>query len=88
MKLISLINPDITIAELATFCDKDDTLLLRQDAVYLARRNDIHWPCHNITALKSDLEVRNITPTTGISIIDDAQWVELTVSATQVMLWR
>ncbi|WP_372625838.1 DsrH/TusB family sulfur metabolism protein [Arsukibacterium sp.] len=88
MKLISLINPEITIAELATLCDKGDTLLLRQDAVYLARRSDIRWPCQNVTVLKSDLEVRKITPTTGISIIDDAQWVELTASATQVMLWQ
>ncbi|HAW91839.1 MULTISPECIES: DsrH/TusB family sulfur metabolism protein [unclassified Arsukibacterium] len=88
MKLISLINSGINIVELATFCDNDDTVLLRQDAVYLARRNDIHWPCTNITVLKSDLEVRKISPATGITIIDDAQWVELAARATQVMLWR
>ncbi|MAD75834.1 MAG: hypothetical protein CML20_13795 [Rheinheimera sp.] len=88
MKLISLINPDATLAELAPLCDNDDTLLLRQDAVYLARRTDIRWPCQNISALKSDLEVRSITPAPGISIIDDARWVELAASAAQVVLWR
>jgi sulfur relay protein TusB/DsrH len=88
MKLITLVNPNVNIAELATFCDKNDTILLRQDAVYLARRSDIHWPCQKVTALESDLKVRKVIPVADIIIIDDAQWVKLTASAVQVMLWR
>ena len=88
MKLITLINADVNFAELALLCDKADRLLLRQDAVYLARRSDIAWPCQNIFELSSDLNVRQLTPITGISAISDSEWVELTATAAQVMLWR
>ncbi|SNY42431.1 sulfur relay protein TusB/DsrH [Arsukibacterium tuosuense] len=88
MKLINLTSPAFNFAELALLCEQADVLLLRQDAVYLAGRNDIHWPCNNILALKSDLEVRQLTPIAGISAISDAEWVELTATASQVMLWR
>ena len=88
MKLITLISPDVNFAELALLCDKADTLLLRQDAVYLARRSDIAWPCANIVALSSDLNVRQLTPIAGINAISAPEWVKLTAIASQVMLWR
>ncbi|KKO46622.1 hypothetical protein WG68_04865 [Arsukibacterium ikkense] len=88
MKLINLTRPDVNIAELALICDSTDTLLLRQDAVYLAARNDICWPCSMILALSSDLMVRQITPIAGIKPITAEKWVELSANASQVLLWR
>lgn len=88
MKLINLTSPAVNVAELALLCQATDTLLLRQDAVYLARRSDIAWPCDTILALATDLDVRQIIPVTAIRAISAAQWVELTASAKQVILWR
>lgn len=88
MKLINLTSPAVNFAELALLCEQADVLLLRQDAVYLAGRNDIHWPCNNIVALKSDLDVRQLTPNAGISTISVQKWIELTATASQVILWR
>lgn len=88
MKLITLTRPMIDMAELALICSPNDTLLLRQDAVYLARRNDINWPSQQVTALSSDLTVRQISVVAGIRIIDDQEWVQITANAAQVVLWR
>jgi sulfur relay protein TusB/DsrH len=88
MKLITLTSPAVNITDLALLCQPGDTLLLRQDAVYLARRSDIAWPCDTIVALTTDLDVRQIIPDTAIRGISTAEWVELTASAKQVILWR
>tara|TARA_R110002126_G_scaffold38993_14_gene116032 strand:- start:1157 stop:1423 length:267 start_codon:yes stop_codon:yes gene_type:complete len=88
MKLITLITAEVCIAELATVCSANDTILLRQDAVYLARRTDIDWPCQQVMALGSDVTVRQIAPVKGIAIINDAQWVQFAATASQVVLWR
>lgn len=88
MKLITLTSPAVNIAELALLCQPVDTLLLRQDAVYLARRNDIVWPCNTVLALDTDLSVRQLTPATAVRAISAAEWVKLTAAASQVLLWR
>ena len=88
MKLITLIHPDVDFAALTLICSSSDTLLLRQDAVYLARRNDIEWPSQHVTVLSSDLAIRQITAVESLSIIDDTEWVKLAAKAAQVILWR
>ncbi|WP_213994937.1 DsrH/TusB family sulfur metabolism protein [Arsukibacterium sp.] len=88
MKLINLTNPAVDLTQLARLCEQADTVLLRQDAVYLAHRNDITWPCNNIIALGTDVRIRNVSPIAAIGVISAAEWVELTVTATQVLLWR
>lgn len=88
MKLITLTHPNIHCAELATICQPADTLLLRQDAVYLAQRTDINWPCQQVVALASDLTVRQISPAAGITVINNESWVQLAANAAQVLLWR
>ncbi|MDX1677847.1 DsrH/TusB family sulfur metabolism protein [Arsukibacterium sp.] len=88
MKLINLINPTINFAELAMLCQQTDTLLLRQDAVYLAARSDIKWPSATVLALDTDLSVRQLLPHSAIGIVSAVQWVELTATASQVLLWR
>ncbi|KKO50584.1 hypothetical protein VT06_01000 [Arsukibacterium sp. MJ3] len=88
MKLITLISPAIILPELAEICQLDDIILLRQDAVYLAQQSDINWPCRKVVALHSDVNLRHVSATAGITIIDDDNWVQLVATASQVLLWR
>ncbi|CAM5198676.1 DsrH/TusB family sulfur metabolism protein [Alishewanella longhuensis] len=86
MKLISLITPGANLDELASLASSNDVLLLRQDAVYLALQATLPFP-GRILALDSDVSWRNITLPAAIHAISDAEWVTLSVAATQCLLW-
>lgn len=88
MKLITLINPSLVLADLAVICQPDDAILLRQDAVWLCVRNDIDWPLDNLYALQSDVQLRQLTVKPPVRVIDNTQWVALTIEAQQVLLWQ
>lgn len=63
----------------------EDALLFRQDGVYqllLAQ----HWPTTQLYALAQDLADRQLQAPAGVTVIADTQWVELTLTATQVIL--
>lgn len=87
MKLINLISPLNNLSSLIAYCQPDDIILLRQDAVYLACRSDYTFPVTTF-ALQSDVSWRNIALPAHITAIDDARWVQLSAQATQNLLWR
>lgn len=86
MKLINLITPSANLAELAALASDNDLLLLRQDAVYLAYQAALPFP-GKILALESDINWRNIILPAHIRAITDAEWVSLSASASQNLLW-
>jgi sulfur relay protein TusB/DsrH len=88
MKLITLTSANIDIAELNLLCLATDAILFRQDAVYLIKRLNLAWPTTKLYALKFDLQARNITVHAGITSITAEQWVELTIAASQNILWQ
>lgn len=63
--------------------DSNDRLLLRQDAVYLLLTNQ-QWPCP-VLVLQTDLQRRGLTCPANVTAIDDTQWVELVIAASQVI---
>ncbi|WP_423186669.1 DsrH/TusB family sulfur metabolism protein [Alishewanella sp. d11] len=87
MKLFNLINPSANIAELAALASSEDLLLLRQDAVFLAYQADLPFP-GKIVALETDVQWRQITLPPYIEPISASQWVRLSASAAQSILWR
>jgi len=87
MKLISVISASVNVNELSLICQPGDTILLRQDAVYLCLRSDVNWPCQ-LYALDVDLQVRQIMPVAAVTVINAEQWVELSISAEQNVLWQ
>lgn len=87
MKLISVISPSVNLSELSLICQAQDIILLRQDAVYLCLRSDLNWPALPY-ALDVDLQLRKITPVAAITVINAQQWVELSISAKQNVLWQ
>lgn len=94
MKLITLTCASISAIknslELKLLCLATDAILLRQDAVYLLKRPDLTWPTTQLYALDIDLQARNIQATANpnVTIISAAQWVELTIEASQNILWQ
>ncbi|MDP2713218.1 DsrH/TusB family sulfur metabolism protein [Rheinheimera sp.] len=88
MKLINIINPAVNIGDLAVICLADDVILLRQDAVYLATRNDIVWPTARVYALDSDIAIRQLTVQPDITALSAQQWLQLSIDASQVLLWQ
>ncbi|MBU2114265.1 MAG: DsrH/TusB family sulfur relay protein [Gammaproteobacteria bacterium] len=88
MKLITLIQPTLSLPDLTAICQPEDGILLRQDAVWLSVRQDISWPVQHVYALQSDLLLRGLPEQQHIKIIDDATWVALTIQAQQVLLWQ
>lgn len=68
---------------LLTLVEPEDMLLLRRDAVYLLLRQS-EWPCQ-VSVLQQDLQQRGISCPASVSAIDDTQWVELTLKASQVI---
>lgn len=68
---------------LLTLAEPEDMLLLRRDAVYLLLRQS-KWPCQ-VSVLQKDLQQRGISCPSSVSVIDDTQWVELTLQASQVI---
>jgi sulfur relay protein TusB/DsrH len=87
MKLISVISPSVSLSELSLICQAQDIILLRQDAVYLCLRSDLNWPAQ-LYALDVDIQVRQITPVTNVTVINARRWVELSISAEQNLLWQ
>ena len=88
MKLITLIQPTLSLPDLRVICRPEDGILLRQDAVWLSVRQDISWPVQHVYALQRDVLQRGLPEQQHIKIIDDATWVALTIKAQQVLLWQ
>lgn len=88
MKLITIITPQPDLSGLHQLCQATDIILLRQDAVYLCLRNDIHWPTQHVYALGHDMSARQLPATTLISSITNERWVELCSQAEQHLLWQ
>ena len=61
-----------------------DALILRQDAVYLARTPEMLPSCQ-CYMLAQDAADRQISCPPTIHLLDDTQWVALTLQATTVM---
>lgn len=61
----------------------DDQVLLRQDATYLLLSNAI-WPCQ-VLVLEQDLLARGISCPSDVRIVTDSDWVELTLTTSQVI---
>ena len=87
MKLITLTKPLLDTTALSAICAPGDSILLRQDAVYLCLQPGLTLPVP-VLALASDVQWRNIEPQAKIELIDDARWVELCASANQNLLWN
>lgn len=88
MKFINLINTDVDLDSLARYCQPEDAILLRQDAVYLCLRPELCWPVKRVFALQTDLAVRQLTASSGVQTVNARQWVELSAKATQNILWQ
>ena len=88
MKLITLIQPTLSLPDLRVICRPEDGILLRQDAVWLSVRQDISWPVQQVYALQSDVLLRGLPAVQQIKIVNDATWVALTIQAQQVLLWQ
>ncbi|MCF4009878.1 DsrH/TusB family sulfur relay protein [Rheinheimera sp. UJ63] len=87
MLLFNLINPAADLTELAQLCTPADTVLLRQDAVYLVLQPTLPFAC-SVLALASDIAWRNISAPTHIQLINAQEWVQLTAAANKSILWR
>ena len=88
MTLISITNPSVDFAELSLVCQPQDSILLRQDAVYLCTRTDINWPTAKLYALDVDVQVRKLSALPAFSVIKAERWVELCVAAKVNVLWQ
>lgn len=88
MKLITLIQPTLSLSDLTAICRPEDGILLRQDAVWLSIRQDINWPVQHVYALQSDMLLRGLPAVPQVIVINDATWVALTIKAQQVLLWQ
>ncbi len=64
----------------------EDALLFRQDGVYQLLREHT-WPTAQRYVLAQDLIDRQLQAPAGVQVIDDTEWVRLTLTATQVVLW-
>ncbi len=63
----------------------EDAVLLRQDAVYLLKQQR-SWPTDKLYVLEQDLLTRGVQLSQGFQLIKDQQWVELALTAQQVIL--
>lgn len=88
MKVITLITPNVEPAELAAFCQNDDCLLLRQDAVYLLLQQHIDFPTVRLYVLQADLHLRQLSAPAEFEVINEQQWVQLIAAAEQHVLWH
>jgi sulfur relay protein TusB/DsrH len=61
-----------------------DAILLRQDAVYLALTPHILPACQHYL-LRQDAADRQVDCPTSMTLIDDSQWVALTLEANTVI---
>ena len=62
-----------------------DAVLLRQDAVYLLKQQR-NWPSDKLYVLEHDLLQRGVSLSAGFQLLNDQQWVDLTLTAHQVIL--
>ena len=62
-----------------------DIVLFRQDAVYLLC-TDTNWPTTKLFALQQDVRDRNLQCPDSVTLINDTEWVELCLTAQQVVL--
>ncbi len=62
-----------------------DVVLLRQDAVYLLKQQR-NWPTTQLFVLEQDLQQRGVPLSAGFQSLNDEQWVQLTLTAHQVIL--
>lgn len=62
-----------------------DMVLFRQDAVYLLC-TDTQWPTTKLFALQQDVSDRNLQCPGSVRLISDTEWVELCLTAQQVVL--
>lgn len=88
MKLITLISPTLNMAQLQLICQPQDAILLRQDAVYLCRRPDLQWPQVALYVLATDASARQLNVPDTITAITETQWLNLTITAEQNLLWQ
>lgn len=67
----------------------DDVLLLIEDAVYLAAPPHRHSlsPHLNIYALAIDLNARGVKADSSVSVIDDVEFVALSLACNRVVSW-
>jgi sulfur relay protein TusB/DsrH len=81
MRLFQLTHPQYPA--LLDLASAGDAILLRQDAVYLLLQQQ-QWPCQ-LYVLQTDLQIRGLTCPAHVRVLTDPQWVELTLTATQVI---
>lgn len=63
----------------------EDALLFRQDGVYQLLTEQ-QWPTTKLYVLQQDLTDRQLPCPPSVQLLSDAQWVELTLKAQQVLL--
>jgi sulfur relay protein TusB/DsrH len=81
MVLFQVINPSASLS----LVSPDDAVLLRQDGVYLALQPE-SLPACRLYISAQDAADRQISSPTGITVLDDQQWVALSLAAATVML--
>lgn len=74
-----------TSPHLQSLITSADALLFRQDGVYLLLTKT-QWPTSNLYALQQDVSDRNLQCPASVKLISDSKWVELCVTAKQVVL--
>lgn len=89
MKTLHIVNKSPEQARfgrcLAAF-DRDDQLLLTENAVIAAGAASLKLPTHCF-ALEADLKARGLTSGTSVVAIDYQEMVKLTVEADRVICW-
>ena len=88
MKLINLIAPNINFSELRAWCQPEDAILLRQDAVMLCLNSTITWPAGKVYVLQMDAQVRQLSVPSGFELISAERWVALAIAAKVNLLWQ
>lgn len=88
MTLISITTPSFDSDQLSLICQPQDSILLRQDAVYVCARKDINWPTAKLYVLDVDLQVRKLSALPAFSVINAECWVKLCIAAKVNILWQ
>jgi sulfur relay protein TusB/DsrH len=74
-----------TSPRLSSLITSTDIVLFRQDAVYLLC-TDAQWPTAKLYALQQDVSDRHLQCPDSVQLISDTEWVELCLTAQQVVL--
>lgn len=83
MLLYQITTPDPNA--ILNLAGTEDAVLLRQDAVYLLKQQ-LSWPTTQLFVLEQDLQHRGVPLSADFKSINDEQWVQLTLTAHQVIL--